>query len=174
MQEGRRQETRSVEGGGLAGRAQQQELARLRPYRRRVAALVAACLLCGAAVGAPVRIEVVDARIDDGDVVLVLNRRLSQDWRRTFIEVWGSSVVRERTPDVWRHKREWGYGASGVSVYGSLLRVYDVPADPVALRELMLVVRHAVARTNAAEPSDDPPRADSTLNHLVEDVFPGR
>ena len=55
-----------------------------------------------------------------------------------------------------------------------MLRVYDVPADPVALRELMLVVRHAVARTNAAEPSDDPPRADSTLNHVVEEVFPGR
>lgn len=136
--------------------------------------MVASCLLCCTAVGAPVRIEVVDARIEDGDVVLVLNRPHSEDWRRKFFEVCGTSGVQERIPEVWRRKADRGLGASAVAVYGSVLRVYDVPADPVMLRKLMLAVRHAVSRTNAAEPSDDPPRADSRLIHVVEEVFPER
>ena len=109
--------------------------------------------------------------IENGDVVLTLNRRHSQDWVRTFYRVLVTDDFHELTPDRWRHKLKRSVSVVGFTAHDGMLRVSDVPGDAASLRQLMLAVRYAVDRTNAAEPSEDPPRADSSLNGVLEEVF---
>ena len=136
------------------------------PWRRRAATATASF-----AAGEPVRIEVVGVRIENGHAVLTLNRRHSQDWVRTFYRVLGTDDFHELTPDRWRHKLKRSVSVVGFTVHDGMLRVSDVPGDAASLRQLMLAVRYAVDRTNAAEPSEDPPRADTSLNGVLEEVF---
>ena len=145
--------------------------AAFRALWRGRAATATACLPASSASGEPVRIEVVGVRIENGHVVLTLNRRHSQDWAHTFYGVLFTDDFRELTPDRWRHKRKRSISVVGFSLYDGTLRVSDVPGDAASLRQLMLAVRYALDRTNAAEPSEDPPPADTSLNGVLEEVF---
>ena len=123
------------------------------------------------AVGDPVHVEVVDVGIKDGDAVLTLNRETSKDWRETFDKVVDTKDFHGLVPDGWTHKRERWIGICAFYLVGNAIRVSDVPAEPASLRQLMRAVRDAVEKTNAAKPSEDPPRADSSVTGVLEEVF---
>ena len=119
----------------------------------------------------PVHIDIVDTRIERGHVTLFLSRRISVEWWSTFLAETGAPRFFERVPEVWRHKRSGRVSITAFTMLGDKLEVRDAPGDAASFRQLMLAVRDAVARTNAAAPSDDPPRADRRLNPVLEEVF---
>ena len=115
-------------------------LARLPLWGRGLMAALAVALTY-AAVGGPVHVEVVDVGIKDG-----------------------------LAPDGRTHERERWIGISAFGLVGNAIRVNDVPAEAAPLRQLVRAARYAVEKTNVANPSEDPPRADSSLNGVLEEV----
>ena len=160
----------SNSGQENAVRKRRGPLARLRLWERGLAVAVAAGLTC-AAVGDQVHVEVVDVGIEDGHAILTLSREISKDWDDTFARIVDSKDFRGLVPDGWTHKRKRWIGINGLVLLRDTLRVGDVPVEAASLRQLMRAVRVAVERTNAAKPSEDPPRADSSLNGVLEEVF---
>ena len=121
--------------------------------------------------GGPVHVDVTGTEITDGDVRLLLSGRTSEAWERTFLaEILAEDFV-ERIPNGWKHHRARGPSLYGFSMFSDTLYVRDAPPDAASFRQLMLAVRGAMARTNAAEPSDDPPKADRSLKPVLEEVF---
>ena len=119
--------------------------------------------------GGPVHIDVAGTEIERGHVSLFLSRRMSDAWRRAFWAETCAADFIERLPDEWKHK---GRGASdGLWTFDDDISVRDAPLDAASFRQLMCAVRDAMARTNAAEPSDDPPTADASLNVVLDEVF---
>ena len=125
-----------------------------------------------AAEGNPVRIEVVEARVERGHAMLSLSRRPSDEWKRTFTGETAEQDFLKRIPDGWKHKRPNGSHGHALWVFDHGIQVRDAPADSASFKQLMLAVRDAVARTNAARPPDDPPTADASLNPVLDEVFP--
>ena len=160
----------SNSGQGNAVSTRRGPQARLRLWARSLAAAVAVALTC-AAVGDPVHVEVVDVGIEDGHAILTFDRETSKDWDDTFDRIVDSKDFRGLVPDGWTHKRKHWISISGLVLLGDALRVRDVPVEAASLRQLMRAVRVAVESTNAAKPSEDPPRADSSLNGVLEEVF---
>ena len=119
----------------------------------------------------PVHIDVVAVRMGEGHAVLTLSREHSSEWDSKFVEVIFSDDFHKRVPDGWRQKGKYSVRAGAFDVSGGLMRVRHVPSDEASFRQLMVAVRHAIERTNAAEPSEDPPIADSSLTPVLEDVF---
>ena len=159
----------SNSGQENAVRKRRGPLARLRHWERGLAAVAVA--LTGAAVGDPVHVEVVDVGIADGHAFLTLNREISEDWDETFDQIVDSKDFRGLVPEGWKHKGTRLIAIAAIAVVGDTLLVRDVPVDAASLRQLMHAIRVAVERTNAAKPSEDPPRADSSLNGVLEEVF---
>lgn len=141
---------------------------RLRP-RWRMAAVSA--LLAFGAVGGTVQVEVVEVRIEAGHALLTFNREPTKDWRETFYAVVDTKGFYSIVADGWTHKRERNISVLAFSLLDDTLLVRDVPAEPALLRQLMRAVRGAVEKTNAARPAEDRPRADSSLNGVLEEVF---
>ena len=136
----------------------------------RVAAS-AACLIASAVLAEPVRIDVVAVRMDEGHAVLTLSREHSKAWYSKFAEVTFGDDFHRRVPDGWQHKGKRSVSVTAFDLYDGVLRIRHVPSDEASFRQLMVAVRHAIGRTNAAEPSEDPPIADSSLTPVLEDVF---
>ena len=136
----------------------------------RVAAS-AACVVASAALAEPVRIDVIAVRMDEGHAVLTLSREHSKAWYRKFVEVTFGDDFHERVPDGWQHKGKRSVGVQAFDLFDGVLRIRNVPSDEASFRRLMVAFRYAVERTNAAEPSEDPPIADSSLTPVLEDVF---
>ena len=109
--------------------------------------------------------------MEGGHAVLSLSREHSTAWMGKFVQVISGGDFRERVPDGWLHKGERGVRVLGFGLYRSVLRVENVPSDEASFRQLMVAVRHALEQTNAAEPAEDPPIADSSLTPVLEDVF---
>ena len=109
--------------------------------------------------------------MDKGHAVLTLSREHSTAWSRKFSAVVFGDDFHERVPDGWQHKGKRSVGALAFDLYGGILRIRNVPSDESSFRQLMVAVRHAVERTNAAEPAEDPPIAGSSLTPVLEDVF---
>lgn len=145
-------------------------LARLRQWKRGLAVAVGAALTC-AAVGDPVHVEVVKVGIENGHAELTLNRRISKDWQDTFQQIVDAKDFHRLVTDGWIHKRERWISIGAFVLVGDTLTVRDVPVEVASLRQLMRAVRNAVEKTNAAKPSEDRPRADSSLNGVLEEVF---
>lgn len=142
----------------------------VRLWERGLAVALAVALTC-AAVGDPVHVEVVDVGIEDGHAILTFDREISKDWDDTFERIVDSKDFRGLVPDGWTHKRKRWISINGLVLLRDALRVRDVPVEAASLRQLMRAVRVAVERTNAAKPAEDPPRADSSLNGVLEEVF---
>ena len=121
-----------------------------------------------------VQIEVVGVHMDEGHAVLTLSREHSTAWYRKFSEVVFGAGFHEQVPEGWQHKVERGVSALAFDLHGRILRIRNVPSDEASFRQLMVAVRQAVERTNAAEPAEDPPIADSSLTPVLEDVFQSR
>lgn len=135
------------------------------------AAASAACVAASAVLGDPVHIDVVAVRMDDGHAVLTLSREHSKAWYSKFFEVTLGDDFHMRLPDGWQHKGKRSVSVSAFDLYDGVLRIRHVPSDEASFRQLMVAVRYALERTNAAEPSEDPPIADSSLTPVLEDVF---
>ena len=118
-----------------------------------------------------VQIEVVGVHMDEGHAVLTLSREHSTAWYRKFSQLVFSVGFHEQVPDGWQHKVERGVSALAFDLYGRILRIRNVPSDEASFRQLMVAVRDAVERTNAAAPAEDPPIAGSSLTPVLEDVF---
>ena len=119
----------------------------------------------------PVRIDVVAVHMSEGHAVLTLSREHSAAWFSKFAEVVFGDDFHKRVPDGWRQKGRHSVRAGAFDVYDGPMRVRHVPSDEASFRQLMVAVRHAIKRTNAAEPSEDPPIADSSLTPVLEDVL---
>ena len=109
--------------------------------------------------------------MDEGQAVLTLSREHSEAWHSKFFELTFGADFHERVPDGWQHKGRRSVGIQSFDLYDGVLRVRNVPSDHASFRQLMVAVRHVIERTNAAEPSEDPPLADSSLTPVLEDVF---
>ena len=131
----------------------------------------AACVVAAAVSADPVRIDVIDVRIEEGHAELSLSREHSTAWYRKFQDVFFSDDFHDRLPDGWRYKRERSVSIVAFDLYGGVLRIRNVPSDEASFRQLMVAVRYAVEQTNAAEPAEDPPIADRSLTPVLEDVF---
>ncbi len=136
----------------------------------RVAAS-AACVVASVVPADPVRIDVIDVHIEEGHAVLNLSREHSTAWYRKFAAVIFGDDFHDRVPDGWLHKGKRSVGVQAFDLYGGVLRVRNVPSDEASFRQLMVAVRYALEQTNAAEPAEDPPIADSSLTPVLEDVF---
>lgn len=119
----------------------------------------------------PVRIDVVGVSVEKGRAVLSLSREFSTPWARKFNEVYFGDDFRERLPDGWSHKGKRRVSGLGYDLRGRVLRIVEVPNDEASFRQLMVAVRYALEQTNAAEPGEDPPVADSSLTPVLEEVF---
>ena len=131
----------------------------------------AACVAASVVSADPVRIEVVGVRMEGGHAVLSLSREHSTAWMGKFVQVISGGDFRERVPDGWLHKGERGVSVLGFALYRGVLQVENVPSDEASFRQLMVAVRYALEQTNAAEPAEDPPIADSSLTPVLEEVF---
>ena len=107
----------------------------------------------------------------EGHVLLSLSREHSNAWALQFMEVLSGDDFRERVPDGWLHKREYGVNVLAFGLYRDVLRIDSVPSDEASFRKLMVAVRFALEQTNAAKPAEDPPIADASLTPVVEEVF---
>ena len=119
----------------------------------------------------PVRIEVVAVRMAEGHAVLTLSREHSKAWYSKFFELTFGADFHERVPDRWQHKGRRSVSVQSFDLYDGVLRIRNVPSDEASFRQLMVAVRHVIERTNSAEPSEDPPIANSSLTPVLEDVF---
>lgn len=140
-------------------------------YGARVAASVA-CVVASTVLADPVRIDVTAVRMDNGHAMLTLSREHSAAWYSKFAEVVFGTDFHDRVPNGWRHKGERSVSVQAFDLYGGVLRIRNVPSDESLFRQLMVAVRYALERTNAAEPPEDPPIADSSLTPVLEEVFP--
>lgn len=119
----------------------------------------------------PVRIDVTDVRVEEGHAVLSLSREHSTAWYRKFADVIFGNDFHDRVPDGWLHKGDRSVSVQAFDLYRGVLRIRNVPSDEASFRQLMVAVRYALDQTNAAEPTEDPPIADSSLAPVLEEVF---
>ena len=131
----------------------------------------AACVVASAVLAEPVHIDVIAVRMDEGHAVLTLSREHSKAWYRKFAEVIFGDDFHERVPDRWQHKGRRSVSVQSFDLYDAVLRIRNVPSDEASLRQLMVAVRYALDQTNAAQPRENPPIADSSLTPVLEDVF---
>ena len=146
--------------------------ARSRSRRCGVRLASAACVLASVVSADPVRIDVIDVRIEEGHAVLTLSREHSTAWYRKFAEVTFGRDFFDRVPEGWQHRGRSSVTVQAFDLYGTVLRIRNVPSDEASFRKLMGAVRYALEQTNAAEPAEDPPIADSSLMPVLEEVFP--
>ena len=109
--------------------------------------------------------------MDEGHAVLTLSREHSTAWRRKFSEVIFGADSHQQVPDGWQHKGKRSVRIQAYDLYDGVLRIRNVPSDEASFRQLMAAVRQALDRTNAAEPSEDPPIADKSLTPVLEEMF---
>ena len=135
------------------------------------AAASAACVVASAVLAEPVHVDVVAVRMDEGHAVLTLSREHSKAWYSKFFEVVYGDDFHERVPDGWQHKGRRSVSIQSFDLYDAVLRIRNVPSDEASFRQLMVAVRYALDQANAAQPTEDPPIADSSLTPVLEDVF---
>lgn len=163
---------RPHEGGPASQQPEAQSTdARTRSGRCGGASLPSTISAVAPASAGPVRIDVIGVCVEGGHAVLSLSREYSTPWLRGFNAVFLGDDFREHVPDGWVHKGKHRVSGLGYDLRDRVLQIRNVPSDEASFRQLMVAVRIALERTNATEPTEDPPIADSSLTPVLEEVF---